>query len=336
MTNHTDPKKTYNDLMHRLRIKHGGKLPTATKFVDRKKKFSWDAGDVTITPPSKDDLKEAVEQLQELKKESPKKSATKPAVGAVGSVWNRPEAGDKKDRATHVPSKEAKSRIEEYHKNLPDGQKHAIKDYKGNNYDAINKRLRRTKGAVHEAGDKDSWSASDHHNTIHHLDKALNGHKTTEDHHVYRSFGGSLNVGELKKGAVIHDHAYVSASHSHQVASEFAGDRSTLHRKGEDGTSHFHHFIAKIHVPKGTKAHHLDNAEAKKTWDHPNGHEDELLIHRGTSFKVTGHSAHSEAPTSWKGWDGKDNKEQHHYHIVHMKVHKQENHQHEVPPHLAE
>ncbi|AMQ65932.1 hypothetical protein AAY80_239 [Stenotrophomonas phage vB_SmaS-DLP_6] len=337
MTKHIDPKKTYNDLMHRLRTKHGGKLPIATKFVDRKKKYSWDAGDVTITPPSKDDLKEAVEQLQELKKESPKKTATKPATGPVGSVWNRPEAGDKKDIETHVPSKESKSRIEKYHASLGDGSKRAIKDYKGNSYDGINKRLRRTKGAVSEKEDKESWSASDHHNTIHHLDKALNNSKTTEDHHVFRSFGGSLNVGELKKGALIHDHAYVSASHNHGVAHEFAGDRSTIHHKGEDGTSHFHHFVAKIHLPKGTKAHHLDNAEAKKSWDHPNSHEDEVLIHRGTTFKVTGHSVHSKAPTSWHDtWSGKDNKEQHHYHLVHMTVHKQEDHQHEVPKGMEE
>lgn len=334
-----DPKKSYNDLMHRLREKHGGKLPQTSRLSDRKKKYSWEAGDVTITPPSPEDLKEGVEDLQELTKTKPAtklKPATKPAAGAVGSVWNRPKEGHKDDIKTHVPSKEAKSRIEEYHKSLSDGSKAAVRNYKGNHYDAINKRLRRTAGKVHEPQDKDSWSASDHHYTIHHLDKALNGHRTTEDHHVFRSFGGSLDVGKLKKGAVIHDHAYVSASHSHQVASDFAGDRSTVHRKGEDGTDHYHHFIAKIHIPKGTKAHHLDNNEAKGHWMHPNGNEDEVLIHRGTHFKVTGHSVHSKEPTSWKGWDGKDNKEQHHYHLVHMKVHKQDNHQHEVPKGLEE
>ena len=334
MTKHIDPKKTYDDLMHRLRNKHGGKLPTTNRFVDRKKKYSWEAGDVTIAPPGKDDLKEGVEDLQELEK--PKKPATKPASGAVGSVWNRPEAADKDAIKTHVPSKEAKSRLESYHKDLHEGGKHAVREYKSNSYDAINKRLRKSKGDVHLPGDKDSWSASDHHNTIHHLDKTLNGHKTTEDHHVYRSFGGSLNVGDLKKGATIHDHAYVSASHSHEVASEFAGDRSTIHHHDDQGTHHFHHFVAKIHVPKGTKAHHLDNAEARKHYAHSNGHEDEMLIHRGTTFKVTGHSVHSKEPTSWKDWNGKENKEQHHYHLVHMKVHKQEDHQHEVPPHLSE
>jgi hypothetical protein len=115
--------------------------------------------------------------------------------------------------------------------------------------------------------------------------KTITQNKTPEDHVVYRGFGSrkGLDLTKLKKGNVLRDKGFVSTSFRPEVAEEFSNGRDMSH-------------IAKIHVPKGSKAHYI-----------PHQGEHELLLHPNTKFKVIGHS-----------FGGGENSE--FQHIVHMKV----------------
>jgi hypothetical protein len=65
--------------------------------------------------------------------------------------------------------------------------------------------------------------------------------------------------------------------------------------------------IAEINVKPGTKGHYLDTSER----EYHQGHEEhEFLLHRGTAFRVTGHSFNPDTNV----------------HLVHMDIHSQEDH----------
>lgn len=114
----------------------------------------------------------------------------------------------------------------------------------------------------------------------HHLDH-VTSHKTTKDMHVYRGADQKHHDWHnLKPGTEFTDHGYTSTTLSHNTASEF-GDRKIL----KHGVHDKHH-IFKIHLPAGTKAHHFDHHENESD------HEHEVVLHRGTKFKVTHHSTH--------------------------------------------
>jgi hypothetical protein len=131
-----------------------------------------------------------------------------------------------------------------------------------------------------------------------HLDH-VTSHKTSHDFHAYRAFGGH-DVSHLEQGDIIHDKGYTGTSLQtsvpHSIARHEASIRSSVHKT--------HGVVAYIHIPKGTKGYYLDHHSGTYS------HEKEFLLHRGTHFKVTGHSHDPET----------------NIHYVHMTVHKQDEH----------
>lgn len=148
------------------------------------------------------------------------------------------------------------------HKNLSPEQERAVWDYKGIKYKRINPPLRESQGKVH-------------HELVPDLDKATS-HRTIESHKVYRG-GVPGSKKDFKVGSHFVDHGYVSTSFKHKTAhffsdlnkSSFRNDRTVIHV---------------IHVPKGTKAHYFSSPDRADASEH------ELVLHRGTKFKVTHHS----------------------------------------------
>lgn len=121
------------------------------------------------------------------------------------------------------------------------------------------------------------------HENHDHLEHVTGGHPTSRDHHVWRGVGKPSIMHHLKKGDVFQDHGFVSTSHKRSIADHFAKS----HAGHEDKT--VHRYMARIHLPKGTKAHSIRNGEF---------HEHEMLVHPSTKFHVMGHSKHEEQHSS--------------------------------------
>lgn len=151
----------------------------------------------------------------------------------------------------------------------------AISNYKLHTYAHMNDSLRRDKPML-----------PDHHHDVEHMDHATS-FKTKHDMHVYRGVNHMKKheLHALKPGTRFHDHGYTSTSSDHDTATNF----------GNGGHGDKKH-VFKIHVPAGTKAHHVDaHYSAFK-------HEHEVVLHRGTHFEVTHHSSDK------------------HHHYIHAKV----------------
>lgn len=170
----------------------------------------------------------------------------------------------------HKPSKVEDNSTIKHSSTFSKDHHKAIDSYKRYSYDDINNSLRKSKGKKVSSHYKDHVKLLDH----------VSSEKTVAAKHVYRSMPKSAK--DLKVGSVIKEHGYSSTSHDPKVAKKHSKEKT----------------IAKIHLPKGTKSHHIDKIY--------NGNEKEVLLSRGTSFKVTGHSQH-------KG-----------FHVVHMTVHGQD------------
>ena len=224
-------------------------------------------------------------------------------------VFN-PKVVDKSELKPSKMSEAAEKAHAKNHDNLTMEKRWAVKDYKQSS-NAINRALRQRKGNL-KARTKTAGplkpNTSEAKN-IAHLDE-VTSHRTTEEHHVFRTFGGSIPLKELKAGAKFTDHGYTGTSLKHSVATGFAATHNVKKdpEKWDSEVTSVHRYIAKIRVPKGTKAHYLDNSSAS----HDHKSEKELLIHRGTTYKVVGHSVVPPSPGS-KMYD----------HIVHLEVHKQ-------------
>lgn len=221
----------------------------------------------------------------------------------AGDHYRNPAQGGKESIAKHKPSDKSMAASEAHHKSLSPETRKALDKYTGQGYKKVNSDLRKGK-----ANDQTK-----------HLDH-VTGHKLTEDHHVYRSFGGKLHVDKLAVGAKIKEKGYTSTSHHYDVTHSFrsnnggaSGSSKTVISHKVDGKQHHHTFTAKIHLPKGTKAHNLENKASK---EHHEG-EKEVLVHRGTTFRVTGHTVHSTPHPDY-------NDAVQHHHIVHMTVHHQD------------
>lgn len=102
------------------------------------------------------------------------------------------------------------------------------------------------------------------------------GTKLNRDYVVFRAFGGSIDRTRLKEGDIINGTRYfMSTSLRWSVARQFINPKAF-----NDKTN----WIARIVLPKGTKAFYLDVVENK----HDNEHE--ILVNKGVSLKVTGFS----------------------------------------------
>lgn len=206
----------------------------------------------------------------------------------------------------------------EHHRNLSDDEHYSGQHYKRSGYDEINGYLRglhkdyNKKKSVHLkhiVGLK--YKKDPHEDPINtklsyhkhmgkyaphpnrafdaHLDRHvenldnITNHRTVEDHKVFR--GGI--PGDPEKFHIGHeftDHGYVSTSFSHDTAHYFAQSGGNKRKK----------VIHVIHVPKGSRAHFFDVGARVAHEGEPehwgNSHESELVLQRGTRFKVTHHS----------------------------------------------
>lgn len=188
-------------------------------------------------------------------------------------------------------SKEAN---EQENKSLQHKHLEEIESYKSYSAD-LNRHLRKEDSPRHHYEDR-----------IKHLDH-VTSHKTKHDFHVYRG-SDHFNLNDYPIGSIHHDKGYTGTTLDQSEAKSrgkyIKGEYPKIkykHRYGED-----HHAIFKIHVKPGTKGHYLDASHR----NHVYIGEKEFLLHRGTKFKVSGHSYDPESST----------------HYVHMDVHSQENH----------
>jgi HK97 family phage portal protein len=132
-----------------------------------------------------------------------------------------------------------------------DDEYNAADTYAGGEYAAINNGLRRNGGRPAKADAK----------TVRDLDSLLDKGEVREGVVAWRGIDRGAN---LSPGDVIHDHGYVSTSLYRGTAEKFA-DKALL----------------RINVPKGSKAGYLDALTE-------GGGEQELLLPRGSRFRVTG------------------------------------------------
>jgi len=157
-------------------------------------------------------------------------------------------------------------------------QQMALEDYKGSHgtgkrrttYQAINTYLRTGKGfsaAVKEA--------------VYGIDSVLAKRSIPEDTLLYRASG--IPVSQFKVGTTFVDKGYVSTSADKEVNRELKGETPGAH------------FI--ISVPKGTRATIFTSAGGPAYTDE----EQEVLLPRGSSFKVTGIKGNEVSVTLVKG-----------------------------------
>lgn len=122
----------------------------------------------------------------------------------------------------------------------------------------------------------------------------------------------------LKPGKILHDKGFTSTSLSPDIAynnGEFLVKKNKYIPSidyDDDLTkdTNIKNIFFHIHAPKGTNAYFLDHHKHFLNW------EQEVLLRRGTHFKVLGHSVH---PYKLANGDSAL------VHVVHMKVHKQDN-----------
>lgn len=194
----------------------------------------------------------------------------------------------------------------DHHDNLTDNERYHIKKYKDESF-GINRTLR----------GMDPWERENRKEKIgvqfkekyDALDK-VTSHHTVEDLHVYRGFDPYQSRKGLKKifpqdmkpGFTFKDHGYTSTSLN---ASAPRSHSNGMHEDREEkiyGLPKTRKSIFKIHLPKGTKGHFIDHE------DNPYQHEQEFLLHRGSTFKVTHHSVDNDT------------------HFIHVKLVAQEHH----------
>ena len=153
----------------------------------------------------------------------------------------------------------------DWYKSLSKDEAHALRGYKENDYDAINKDLR--SGSLSERSSK----------SVKHLDSAIAKSSLPEDVQVFRGF--SLPKDMMSKngdyshliGRSLSDQAYNSVSTRPKVAKTFMNG-------SHDGT-----VMLKMTLPKGSKAASM-NKGLGSDLDYTD--ESELLLPRGTQYVV--------------------------------------------------
>ncbi len=99
------------------------------------------------------------------------------------------------------------------------------------------------------------------------LESALDKTRLRQAETLYRGFNTELPY-DIKPGSIITEHGFASTSLRRDVAEGFA----------KDG------YVAKITAPKGTKGVRVSDLGLNKLYT---ASEDEILLQRGTRFKVT-------------------------------------------------
>lgn len=122
--------------------------------------------------------------------------------------------------------------------------------------------------------------------------------------HYVRSRHDSPDLVNIRRGRILHDRGYTGTSLDPALAIK--------HGQLYQGQPH----IAQIHVPANTKGFYIEPFSPFSPAFFSN--EKEFLFHRGTKFRVIGHSVR---------FSKNDTKP---IHVVHMIVHSQENHNGDV------
>jgi hypothetical protein len=160
--------------------------------------------------------------------------------------------------------------LRNYKESLTPAELKAIEDYQGENYKGINSTLRRgeTPGPVIAK-------------RIQGLDSAVSKGVLAADKTLYRSGNGWGNPGEMI-GKTFTDHGFVSTSEGTTLPSRMAASR-------KDGV------FARIKAPAGASVGYLGKVfNAQSTSKYGRVKENEILLPRGSTFKVTAARRNSE------------------------------------------
>ena len=253
---------------------------------DRRKRFRWGKGDVTIDKTPQRDRKDRFRWKGDeiVRSEKPVNEEAAPGPKLISRVEDlqKTKGSDHEDEF----AKHAKSFSKDHLKH--------IGMYKNNS--AINDFLR-SNSTLYES-DRDHVKHLDHV-TSHVLRKPMTVFRGFED------YGPKIHA--LKVGDEFHDKAFVSTSmNPHTVAKEFAEPKIVQSGRGKSARFEAHFHIAQIHVPAGMRGYHIDRHQNTSKY-HKNGEEEEVLLPRNTRFRVMGHSHYQT-------------EDHDHYHIVHLEV----------------
>lgn len=177
----------------------------------------------------------------------------------------------------------------------------ALMGYKGSSRSYANNPLRDQDNHHDTDGHIHLWTSkfANYKQRVDNMDK-LTSAKTIVPMHGYRGFADGVGFRKYAKvGDVFQDHGFTGLSLKRHIANTFAGSSR------DEGIEHSN--IAKIYLPVGTKGHYID---ADK--DSGLAHEDEFVLHRGTHFRVLGHTFH-KSPSGLNGSNFN-------HHILHLEV----------------
>jgi hypothetical protein len=147
--------------------------------------------------------------------------------------------------------------------------------YKGDSY-STNHYLRHGKDQNTDAPYKAGARLNGMHDHIKHMDQATS-HRTEHPHTVFRG-GVPHDENRYPVGHKFTDHGYTGTTFKHRVAANGFDSHLARSKRGHKQIIHV------IHAPKGTKAHYVNvDNRAGLTGEH------EMVLHRGTKFKVTHH-----------------------------------------------
>jgi hypothetical protein len=234
---------------------------------DRQDRFQWKADQVEFHP----------KKIDEKTFEAPIKE---------------PHWADEHHSSSSAPSIPARKQFDAHAKAIEDEHKKhdhsksisrltSISMYKGAGHHEINDHLRDITSSP--------W-AKPNEKTPHHIKNMehVTSHPMTHEMHVYRGIHPEASgFHKLKPGDEFTDHGFTSTSMDHHVAHAFGAD------DGDDASGKPTHHVMKIHLPKGTLAHHLDAHKG----DHAK--EQEVVLHHGTRFKVSHHSYDKDTQTHY-------------------------------------
>lgn len=163
------------------------------------------------------------------------------------------------DIQMHHTHEEATKAFEKHGMNLENHHRDSIKGYKSSSYE-INTDLRHSKGRT-PGRDRKVFQR--------HLDHVTSG-TTTQHMTVYRGIH-DREFYNKPVGTKFTDHGYTGTTLNPDIARDFAKDYP---KTG----------LFRIHVPQGSKAHYFD------MHNNNHQHEREMVIHRGTQYKIMKHS----------------------------------------------
>lgn len=243
-------------------------------------KFTWRKGDI--------EHHRADESLVEYTHDQPKQKEThfSPDTSPEGESHRNQDSVDS---------------FKAHHKTLKDSHMKAIDDYKTSsssfNHYMRHHKLRNTstdaqlqkdglspaKIAAHRADEKET--INHYHKSAKLLDH-VTSHKIEHHHTVFRS-GVPGDEKTFPVGHKFTDHGYTGTSFHEHVAGGFANQKSAISHDHPTYKKTYNRkrIVHVIHISPGTKGHYLNVDK-----DVPLPREKELLLHRGTKFKVTHHT----------------------------------------------